>query len=156
MTAAKYVVKVETQETNLHAVRDCKWITDIWKKHVHPSRWRDFKNKGLKAWIDWNLNEKHIGCSEDVNWQLIFQQVIYYAQKARNEFCIMSNGSKLRVNVGHLVDQVEEVQKNWIKRGSGRTRELHLISWKPPPQGWVKINVDGASATIQEEQEEEE
>ena len=33
------------QETTLHALRDCRWISDVWRKLVHHLHWQTFNTK---------------------------------------------------------------------------------------------------------------
>lgn len=73
-------------ESTLHAVRGCQWISNVWKLLNPKEKWNSFfKEKDVKKWIDWNLNEraheKILGCA----WSYLFRDGIQRAWYWRNQ-----------------------------------------------------------------------
>lgn len=74
-----------SRESNLHAVRDCYWIKEIWQDLV-PRQWhtRFFDSDRTEEWIDFNLSQ-HLGEPwSEVEWNYVFREMVAIAWFWRN------------------------------------------------------------------------
>ena len=95
--------------------------------------------------MDWNLRERNVGTDREVCRQFLFQNLDYLAWSARNAFCCVGDGSKLRYSYRQVLAQAKQVQTVLQKEGKMEGKKLMFISWVKPPKGWMKVNVDGAT-----------
>lgn len=64
-----------TEESVIHALRDCLTIKDLWKMLVNPIFWLEFFRGDTTEWLRFN-NKREIGKLEGPNWKLTFGEAI--------------------------------------------------------------------------------
>lgn len=85
-----------TEESVIHALRDCPVIKDTWKMLVKSKFWPDFFRGDTIEWFLLN-NRKDMGKLENSNWRVIFEEAvrrIWLRRNAwvfRNQNCDASN-----------------------------------------------------------------
>ncbi|CAA0815450.1 Polynucleotidyl transferase- ribonuclease H-like superfamily protein [Striga hermonthica] len=129
----------QTDETILHALRDCSLAAEAWRDLLPRPAISDFFCTDLVQWISSNLlNSLSVG---GANWACIFGVAAWKIWKWRNEFIFQG---KRRTGIGgvHEILTYVEGLKNLIENdrklgGSGRVRMERWIRWEKPPAGWV-------------------
>jgi ribonuclease HI len=134
----------------MHCLRDCEDAREFWTNIINPEVWSKFFSIGLNSWLDWNLSNDNIGNNMN-NWSIFFGVAVNELWKDRNSL-VFSNISVIDRNLLYKINtQVSSIinlhgfQKNLVRRQPG---EVVAVSWKPPPDGWHKVNVDGSFNTI--------
>ncbi|CAJ2632916.1 unnamed protein product [Trifolium pratense] len=132
-------------ETILHVMRDCPLVMPLWLNLVHSNMRRNFCTGYTQQWIDFNLNVDVRG-QFDVEWKSIWAISCHFAWSWRNK---EKHGLNfIRPIAPTMV--VMNVVRNYVVADDVlhidmESRKVEkLISWKPPPVGWVRLNTDGA------------
>ncbi|KAK4273561.1 hypothetical protein QN277_021939 [Acacia crassicarpa] len=100
----------------------------------------EFTNLGGRDWLEWNL-EKSNG-----DWKLIFGLTCWMLWNWRNNCCFEEGFSMPKNRARIIGGYVENVKRAQLEFGRAATvpREVQ-IRWVAPPDGWVKVNIDGVS-----------
>ncbi|KAF7838963.1 Ribonuclease H protein [Senna tora] len=113
---------VGEKETCLHALRDCALIKNVWKRIVHPSKWRLFFSLNLENWVERNLSEEW-GKSDSYNWKVIFGVACWWLWKVRNEvvFCEDVRVGRdpflsIFLKANEIMNAEAGVEKLWVKK----------------------------------------
>ncbi|KAF7814111.1 putative ribonuclease H protein At1g65750 family [Senna tora] len=134
----------ESQEDLLHFLKDCSNIKNVWLRLVKSKHWLAFFNLNLREWLLFSLS-RNLGHS-DTDWNILFGATCWKVWKWRNDF-IFNNGKS---SVGDPVLHIQQYCRFVISAFSSVDKERQnrraavKIAWKPPPEEWVKINVDGS------------
>lgn len=85
-------------QTDIHVLRDCSMVRQIWIKLVPPAAWPDFCQPVTStAWILRNLEHRHSALDMGEAWGYLFRQVIHdiwsqHTQKTHNaNFCVLES-----------------------------------------------------------------
>jgi hypothetical protein len=75
------------EETVLHALRDCSWVSSTWKEFLLPGFHRNFFQAGNTSdWVDENLsahwNIRTAGVS--IPWEMLFREAVNCFWRWRN------------------------------------------------------------------------
>lgn len=146
MTNENYCPRCNSQPEDLmHLLRDCEEVQDLWKKHIKQDLWSKFFSLGQYAWFDWNLAAVNIG-QVPWKWPLVFGIAIWAIWKDRKSLVfshISSMGDSLWSMIFNHAHFIENSSVNPLK-----SRDLSYChnsgSWKKPPHGVFKLNVDGS------------
>ncbi|KAG7572327.1 Reverse transcriptase zinc-binding domain [Arabidopsis suecica] len=133
------------EETILQVLRDCPSILGIRNRIVPPRRIHDFFNGSLLGWVYGNLasEENAAECA----WSTIFAMGIWWAWKWRCSNVFGEIG-KCRGRVKFVNEVATKLSRAYVSTREGRVtggRVERMIAWKPPSEGWIKLNTDGAS-----------
>ncbi|KAF7831289.1 ribonuclease H [Senna tora] len=136
-----------SRETNIHALRDCPSVAQIWKAFINPRDRAWFFNISTKDWILWNLNRKKNFCS--IPWPSVFAVICDMLWQWRNarekdiNFIMPNNGHRIILhkakNSAHAFPLDENDVDRFLKKKS---------TWCKPDRGWIKVNTDGAVCRI--------
>ncbi|CAA0816163.1 Polynucleotidyl transferase- ribonuclease H-like superfamily protein [Striga hermonthica] len=133
-------------ETLLHTLRDCPKAAQIWRKQIPGNKLPAFFALELRQWMGYNL------CSGDANdiedWSCTFGVTIWRIWHGRNchifrneEFHV---GNRLREVNMHVMGIKAAILHGEKILGDSTTRVSRMIRWIAPPEGWFKMNSDGA------------
>lgn len=63
-------------ETNLHAIRDCYWCWDVWRRGDYSTRSSGafFGEMNLAKWVDWNMQQELGRETGGICWSVMFRQ----------------------------------------------------------------------------------
>ncbi|KAK8974718.1 hypothetical protein V6N11_013184 [Hibiscus sabdariffa] len=110
----------------------------------------EFMSCDIKSWIKLNLTQPHRFAIDIADWDLMFGGVCWFIWLRRND---------LVFNAGHEEEVRQPVldrARRWLASAvaaQGAADALQhlpsqggreLVSWSPPPHGWVKLNTDAA------------
>lgn len=133
------------EETELHLLRDCSIIKEVWKalfgNNFSPSF---FTTNDLHDWILVNIKTKNDYCT-------LFVYILWFTWKCRNKlvFDKVDEVSRLSVIVCTNVDAFKVALKVDVKIfNSPLTKDLPRIEttcWNRPTENWIKLNTDGIS-----------
>ncbi|KAL9862399.1 putative RNA-directed DNA polymerase [Arabidopsis thaliana] len=133
------------EESIIHVLRDCPAMEGIWLRLVPVSKRRLFFEKSILEWLYVNLGEHgEVGGSV---WSTVFALAIWWGWKWR---CgnVFGEVGRCRDRLRFIKDLANEVSAAHLKL-SGNTKEIvrveRQVSWRKPNEGWVKLNMDGAS-----------
>ncbi|KAF7809195.1 putative reverse transcriptase [Senna tora] len=131
-------------ETSFHALRDCSLVKPLWQKLVTNLAQHDFFSLNLQEWIKFNL-ENEIGRSNEFSWGSMFGTTCWMVWKQRNEWIFSNKKDEAMSLINRIKINVKDwIKANSLKNGNNRSCINQIISWKPPEEGWIKINTDGA------------
>ncbi|KAL5744140.1 hypothetical protein ACOSQ2_027256 [Xanthoceras sorbifolium] len=126
-----------------HLFRSCPDAKKIWESYCHNSTKSAGFSVDWEQWISSNLAEKKtvfgLGPSNIIFiWTLWFIWKWQCAKIFDDRFCMPFDVRK------HIFRNVKE----WIDSCKGKDVKnnitIELISWQPPTNEWVKINIDGS------------
>ncbi|KAJ1409467.1 putative ribonuclease H protein [Sesbania bispinosa] len=140
----------QAPETNIHAIRDCFWATQIWKIFIHAITYREFFNSDLLHWLKFNFSGFH-GHLPRADWPLMFACIVAGIWRARNTSIFDNAGLNLDMIPAQIHRTIVEV-KLAFSPTSGSNPHMDGISslltswvkWNPPDTYWIKLKTDGA------------
>ncbi|CAL1373626.1 unnamed protein product [Linum trigynum] len=145
-------------ETICHVLRDCLPAIFFWNRHVPGTDQQSFFSTSTGVWLQENLLKEDTMVS-GVNSNAFFSIAIWYLWKNRCTGCFKGTAATLTApSLSHLImHKINLWHKAWsapsISPGKPRMiyeERTESIRWlpppPPPPRGWMKLNVDGASA----------
>ena len=137
---------IHEEEDSLHILRDCSFARDIWRNLI-PTAARDtFYSLPLQTWLSRNLTTDTPSI-----WPTMFTTTTWWLWKWRNSRCFEDSNSGPTNPSSFIRKRTEEIDQAFSKehplmRHPTRNRTtISHIQWTPPPEGWCKLNVDGAS-----------
>lgn len=89
--------------------------------------------------------QSEVGKRRELYWPMLFQQVVYWAWSARNELIHKGSDRMMKVKPEVLIQQALLAQELNTQKGGMGVKQVKYLNWEKPPQGWIKLNVDGAS-----------
>ncbi|KAK4286586.1 hypothetical protein QN277_003122 [Acacia crassicarpa] len=131
-------------EDEMHIFRDCRYANQIWVELVHPRYITEFYSYSRQEWFSFNLTED---LSRDSNgrWNLIWGVGIWFLWIWRNNQVFNDEFQKPPCPTGvisrswKLFSEFPELQSD-----PGGIQDSTIKRWIPPPDGWIKLNTDGA------------
>jgi ribonuclease HI len=131
-------------ETTLHVLRDCVHATRVWIRLVPSNYITNFFSFDCREWIFNNLNKKGMSASKD-GWKTIFMTTCWLLWTWRNKTIFEDNFQRPH-------NPIRVIQKYSMDIDECTLRHLHIpqqketiyIGWRRPPEGWIKLNSDGA------------
>jgi ribonuclease HI len=132
-------------EDTLHVMRDCPLAMSLWLNVVHWSARGNFFMGDLKHWINFNMSNE-VGWNNEVDWKNYWAIACHCLWYWRNKELYDDSFMRPASPINHVLKLVKDY-KNADKVSRVVTsshREMVFVGWKPPPNGWVKLNSDGS------------
>lgn len=131
-------------ESILHVLRDFPLAIQLWQRLVPDALKSNFFGLAVFDWVRFNLLVKLK--IDDIEWRNYWAAACHHLWHWRNKH-VHDEDFVRPMNTSNVVKQfVTE-----YKKGAGTfdsvmslNRRVVNVSWKPPQQGWVTINTDGA------------
>ncbi|KAJ1419239.1 Ribonuclease H-like superfamily [Sesbania bispinosa] len=137
---------LRTDESNLHAVRDCGWARSVWLRFLPRRNLREFFNLSLHDWISSNLSGNQYPSSS--NWNLTFPFVAAGIWYARNAYLFDDSPLDIATISSSIHRQIEEASSAFSLVNNQTLRPDVISSpwvrWTPPDPDWIKLNSDGS------------
>ena len=133
-------------ETTMHILRDCKYARDVWNSLRPTGEDATFYSTSLRNWIRQNLSKpsSHF-------WPILFATAVWWIWRWRNTRCFEDPEFRPLNPSRFIRSKAEEYIQVFNKcslisaNPTVRDSSANLVQWFPPPEGWSKLNVDGAS-----------
>ncbi|KAE8721091.1 Elongation factor family protein isoform 1 [Hibiscus syriacus] len=135
------------EDTN-HLLCTCPSAVTIWSAVVKKEKLQDFLEMETSSWLSLNLGkaQEFVGAVE--HWDIMFGAIVWNIWLHRNSIAfdtpledrrtVLERSRHLWVNTCKAIESEEHL------RGAHTQQIVRSISWKRPPEGWLKINSDGA------------
>ena len=130
-------------------LRDCEKARHIWNLLINPLFSSIFFNLSLQDWLEWNMTAS-LGArlTERWPWTNVFGLTCWLIWKDRCCRCFEATDQPPRQIVNwclHLL--MEEVVNGSYRHKIFQVHTREESKWHPPPQGYVRLDVDGSSRT---------
>ncbi|CAL1375172.1 unnamed protein product [Linum trigynum] len=143
-----------TPETILHTLRDCPPAAFFWYRQVPQAEHHKFFSASVEDWISSNVNQDE-EMESGMAWNDFFASAIWLLWKNRCTACFKGIGAALtaptlansihyKAALWHMAWKSDNATR--LQGSHAVPRVLANISWVAPHRGWMKLNVDGASA----------
>lgn len=121
------------QETILHALRDCSKARVVWNS-FNFTQLQQFDCDDLHGWIKIHAMGAH---------GILFLVVCWFIWQARNEEVF----SDMTWRAWRIQSQIQNLIVSIDKSfgGQAQVKEPRFVTWTPPIDNYVKLNVDGSS-----------
>ncbi|KAF7833342.1 non-LTR retroelement reverse transcriptase-like [Senna tora] len=131
-------------ESLIHMLRDCEKVRTVWMRLINPCHWQNFFQTSHVEWITMNLRLKLGRYAEE--WNTVFANACWHIWKTRNTEVFDPTSSHSSDPVFHILQMVRNASQAFATKimQNQSCRATKLIQWQRPPEGWVKVNVDGA------------
>ncbi|CAL1373186.1 unnamed protein product [Linum trigynum] len=141
------------EETILHLLRDCYPARFFWLRWIPQEEHQSFFSSSREDWFRDNILKEDVTDS-GMNWNSFFSIAVWLIWKNRCTGCFQGLHKAMsapslafsihqRALLWHKAWQAPTV--NFGRHGSKPERVEKQIQWSFPRNGWVKLNVDGAS-----------
>ncbi|KAK1584321.1 hypothetical protein Q3G72_031946 [Acer saccharum] len=129
-----------------HLVRGCSHSRYVWKNISGICSESAFFQGQLDDWFAENLgNDKMI--SGKIPSYLLFSCTVWFLWKWRCKMVFDHSFSS--PHLPHLI--INQYAKEWLSANTGesaKTSYLFSVSWEPPSEGWIKLNIDGSCDSV--------
>ncbi|KAL4393368.1 hypothetical protein AHAS_Ahas02G0045000 [Arachis hypogaea] len=137
----------DKEENILHVLRDCPKVSRIWTQLIKPEAIGSFFGHQLSDWVEQNLNQE-LGKENNYSWRDTFMTTCWRVWFWRNQEVHNQNYQRPKEAINEIILQVQQNSEAFKKdehlTEHERRTEIY-VSWKPPPEGWVALNTDGAA-----------
>ncbi|CAL1356848.1 unnamed protein product [Linum trigynum] len=140
-------------ETNIHCLRDCPAAKKIWERLVPGQKHQTFFTSEHTDWFYRNIKETE-GEGGQGNWPSLFALVCWFIWKYRNDFIFRGK----RLVESSFSNYVRTKATSWLEAWERADQQLQInskpermdqmVGWVAPPNGWMKLNSDGAAQGI--------
>jgi hypothetical protein len=136
----------DRKETTLHALRDCVLVRSLWLSVVDISVRHQFFSSSLDDWIAMNVVTKN-GKNTNDDWSNYWAMACHHAWTWRNkenhdaEFLRPIRQPEFVRQRLKCYSSADRVMQDVVHQ----QQTIIHVGWNPPLQGWVCLNVDGAS-----------
>ncbi|CAI9097378.1 OLC1v1033781C1 [Oldenlandia corymbosa var. corymbosa] len=141
---ANYPICKNEEEDVVYAIRDCPHAREVWSKLVPNNLQFNFFNCSLLDWMMRNL--QNVGGIPG-SWPVVFGVVAWKIWCWRDETVFKGVNHRIDRRMGEIAHKVrgieEAVQHKRIMGSSKVVKMTRMLSWKPPPMDWLKLNSDG-------------
>ncbi|KAI7982495.1 putative ribonuclease H protein [Camellia lanceoleosa] len=134
------------RETTPHALQDCQRAKKVWHELIPPPQWLRLFSLPLVSWMDTNLGNCPWVRPDVQSWILLFLASISSLCFWHNKQLHDPTFKQPYCPVAYLKGRVKEFEAAKISLAKGSSTPKGSSQWISPPEGWVKINVDGAVA----------
>lgn len=140
-------IYLESTESYLHVVRDCKETSEIWAALIPQDRLLAFFSMPLQQWIQWNLDGKDMKVIYN-DWGERMATCCWLFWKWRNNNNFSHYPLPLEVRWDMIrwhFDELDRMHLRPTSATSSTQRHAIRVAWTCPPLDMLKLNVDGAS-----------
>jgi ribonuclease HI len=132
-------------ENELHAIRDCPLAMPLWLNVVDDSLRSMFFTYDWQHWIDLNMQSTR-KWSEEIAWKDYWATACHCLWSWRNKEEHDEQFQRPPNIVLAVTDRVKHYNQAMVLKQVLHSVEWRvvMINWRPPNEGWVKINADGA------------
>ncbi|KAF7812935.1 ribonuclease H [Senna tora] len=135
------------RETNIHGLRDCCKVAQIWKRFLNSRDRALFFNLPSKEWIHWNLKRNSLFCN--IPWPLVFSvacELFWKWRNMKNKDHEFSFPYEAHCQILQIAKNHAQAFKPMVNTGTLRTEKS--TNWSKPEKDWIKVNVDGAMCSL--------
>ncbi|KAE8714290.1 hypothetical protein F3Y22_tig00110198pilonHSYRG00127 [Hibiscus syriacus] len=136
-------------ESTYHLFREYPTALAIWSNLVKTDKLIEFLELGSKDWIRLNLEQPKRFTKVPEGWDILFGSILWSLWLSRNARIFNPESTHMESVLEHSSRRLQNesyAANKTIKNGISGRKNVNgeQIRWTPPPQGWVKSNIDGA------------
>jgi ribonuclease HI len=133
-------------ETTLHILRDCPQVSPIWQNIGIPTLPDSFSSSNISYWMQ-SCSNSSLPTSLHLVLLLkdIFPVLCWSIWTARNKAAFEGISFNQAAIFQRLSSLAIELKFSLPQKVDKPPKETTLISWKPPPLGFLKLNTDGSA-----------
>ncbi|GAB2237143.1 hypothetical protein Droror1_Dr00027025 [Drosera rotundifolia] len=133
------------EKTTVHLLRDCIHAERVWDGLVQQHLQPQFFNLNLHAWLDSNLrNTKRL--HNQVEWRSLFMLICWWLWKWGNQKIFRPSDKVQDNKLAFMLAYAEQAHAALTTSTTHSTQQSPVqVRWKPPCEGWIALNTDGAS-----------
>ncbi|MBA0686233.1 hypothetical protein Goari_013845 [Gossypium aridum] len=134
-----------SQETVLHALRDCWFATEAWMKIILADCVFIFFELDLAEWVSANLRGEFGIGSGGVESRVIFADLCWILWKNSNKYIFEQVIGKVEDMVRSTECFAVNVCETNLKGSRSRDSRAVMARWCSANHGWIKVNMDRAT-----------
>ena len=133
-----------TNESILHALRDCEVVKLIWSQlGVHDVD-NFFFERDIQEWLKVNSTNNKLTGQLHIPWSILFLFAVWLIWKCRNHMVFRSLGPNPHL-AKEIVQRAFEYNFCAAPAKEPIVKIVRPIRWSKPEAGWLKLNTDGSS-----------
>ena len=132
----------DAQENLNHILRGCPNAIKVWESIVPRGKLNQFLTMNLDNWLMDNLKCYEI--DGEICWSTIFGMICWRLWKNRNQLVFQGDLVSSYATMAQCRAWARSVHSNELKLTKSINKVLKQVQWHAPPDGWCKLNCDGA------------
>ncbi|XVF47730.1 hypothetical protein PTKIN_Ptkin03bG0134400 [Pterospermum kingtungense] len=133
-----------------HLFRRCRMAAQVWEAFLPGSVLLIQSSVTFDEWLKLNLVGK-VYCDFTQDWSAMFVVILWWLRRWRNDLVFNNRIVSIDFKIGWLRSQVREIAGGM--EGMSLVQvvpqwTVKFVRWNSPPEGWIKLNMDGCCKSM--------